>query len=195
MNFNALTQEVVDRGWDYIKTARIERFVNRSYQRLCARMAWPFLEETTTGTSPLAVTDLRHVLSVSAEEPLDYIDRRQLVANDADLSGTGSAQWWYLEGGSLKVYPADTATITVRYLKKPADLSGTDEPLIPSDFHDLIVDGAVVLCLKDDDEYGEARELEADLERGIAEMAHALMNRNYQDADSVQRTGAPGDYL
>jgi hypothetical protein len=57
---------------------------------------------------------------------------------------------------SIKVYPANTSiSLSVRYCKAPADLTGTDTPIVPADYHDLIVDGAVLYAKKDDDTFDQ----------------------------------------
>lgn len=191
-----LVQECVDRGFDYISTARIGKFVDRAYQALCSRYPWPFLEETTTGTGSIEFSDLRRVLSVTiSEESLRGVDRRWLVSVSPDLTTTGSAEFWYLEKSTLKVYPVDTATITVRYLKRPAELADGDTPLVPTEWQNLIVNRAIVDCLRDDDEFDEARALRADGEEELREMVHALLNRNYANNEVIVRTGEAGDYL
>jgi hypothetical protein len=197
--FAELRQEVIDRGYDYTQSARISSSLQRAYQMLCARYPWHFLETSATGAAPLEIADLRKVLSVSdttTESELRGADRRWLVSIAPSLSETGTPTYWYLENLTLKVYPASTAdSLSVRYIKRPTALADSDEPLIPSEWQYLMVDLAVVDRLKDDDEYEQARALASDIQAGVAEMVHALLNPNYQNSERIMRTGRYGDYL
>lgn len=191
-----LVQECIDRGFDYVSSARIGKAIDRAYQAICARYPWAFLEEDATGEGTIAFTDLRRVLSVTAnEEEIRGLDRRSLLSMYPDLTETGRATWWYLEDSTLKTFPVDTATVAARYIKVPAELADGDSPLIPTEWQYLIVDRAVVDLLKDDDEYTEARALRADVEEGLREMVHALANRDYQSPKTIVRTGSAEDYL
>jgi hypothetical protein len=191
-----LVQEVIARGYKHVSPARIGGSLERSYQVICSRYQWRFLEADKAGVAPLVFTDLRRILSVTAnEESLTGVDRRWLVSTYPDLTETGTATYWYLENQTLKTFPVDTAEVTTRYLKIPAALGEADEPLIPSEWQYLMVDRTVVDLLRDNDEYEEARALKLDVEEGLREMVHALLKTNYQGPSLVVRTGGPGDYL
>jgi hypothetical protein len=196
MTKGELIQEVVDRGYDYLSTARIGKFIDRAYRKVCSRYPWPFLETTAIASPPLELSDLGKVLSVNANEvALAGRDRRWLAATFPDLAETGTALYWYVENKTLKVFPTDTAQVTVRYIKRPAVLGDSDTPLIPEEWQHLLVDFAVIHCLKDDDEGEEAKGLRAEWREELAEMAHAELGRNYSGNELVIRTGQPEDYL
>jgi hypothetical protein len=192
-----LVQEVIDRGYDYESSGRVGRSIDRAHRRICSRRNWPFLEAETTGTAPLEIADLRWVLSVKTDEnPVQGVDRRWLVSTLPNLTDTGTPAFWYLEDQTLNVYPVDPeASLTVRYKKRPAVMADGDEPLVPEEWQYLIVDLAVIDFLKDDDEYSEAVTLRTEVLEGIKEMASDLLGRNLQNVQTVNRTGAPGDYL
>lgn len=199
MTLAQLAQEVVERGFDYIATTRIKTFLQRAYQQLCADEPWPFLEATAEGTGTLEIADLRRILSVTDTtegRPLEGVDRRILVDRSPDLTLTGSPEYFYLEGDSLVTYPVSASnTIRVRYLRKPAKLGDSDEPLVPEEWQYLLVDRAVVDCLKDDDELDEARKLLEIYAAGVKEMLAALVHRNLQNDQRIVRTGSTADYL
>lgn len=199
MTYAELKQELVDRGYDYLSTARLGRFVQRSYRTICARQDWPFLQTTKEGTAPLEISDLRKVLSVTDstnDTVLRGMDRRWLAMTYPDLPDEGNPSYWYLEDDTLKVYPASTSvTLSVRYIKRPAELGESDEPLFPEEYQYLIVDMAATHCLRDNDEYEEARALKLDVDDSVREMAADLLNRNHQNSELVIRTGLSGDYL
>lgn len=194
-----LVQEVIDLGYDYVDSARIGKFVDRAYRMLCSRRNWPFLEAEVTGTAPLELSELGKVLSVkntTAEEQPRGVSRRWLVANYPNLTETGRPIFWYLENKTLKLYPVDSeAQLEVRVKKRPTALADSDEPLVPDEWQYIIVDMAVIPCLKDDDEREEARALRADVEQSILEMSSDLLGRNFQNPPTTGRTGTFGDYL
>lgn len=199
MTKGELVQEVIARGYDYVEPSRIATFVERSYQAISARYMWPWREATTSGTAPLEISDLAQVLSVSdttQEYMLRGVDRRWLTRFYPKLSETGIPLYWYLEDQTFKVFPASSDNIVIRYVRVVPKLAESDEPLIPPEWQYLIVDGAVVYCLKDDDERQEARELKADVDREVAtEMMPALISRNSQTDELITRTGFYTDYL
>ena len=198
MDRSELIQEVVDRGYDFLSTARIGTFVDRSYQAICARFPWPFKEESVVVKAPHEFSDLDKILSVSdtaQEIELRGVDRRSLVSYTATLEESGEPECWFLENDTLKVFPESSNELSIRYLKVPAKLAEAEEPLVPEAWQYLIVDGAVVYCLRDDDEYSEARALQADIDQGIFEMMRALIPRNLQNDATVLRTGGGMDYL
>lgn len=48
-----------------------------------------------------------------------------------------------IEGGTIKVYPTTTASLTVKYYPTFADISSSVNPTINSYFHELLIDGIV----------------------------------------------------
>lgn len=196
-----IVQEVIDRGFDYSTSSRIGRYVENAVQGICAYrgLAWPFLEVTKTGEAPMEITDLRKILSVkdtTLESTLRGVGRRWVVDTFGNLTDTGSPEYFYLENKTLNVYPVSTNELSVRYTKIPLELGDSDTPVIPSEWHHLVVDRAIVDCLRDDDEYLEARALRAEVREAIdTEMVPALFNRNLQNSLSVVRTGTWGDYI
>lgn len=194
-----IVQEVIDLGYDYVDSGRIGKFVDRAYRMLCSRRNWPFLETEVTGTAPLELSELGKVLSVydmTNESQPRGVDRRWLVANYPKLTEAGLPTFWYLENKTLKTYPVDeSASLSVRIKKRPTALSDSDSPLVPDEWQYIIVDMAVIPCLKDDDEREEARALRSDVEESIREMSADLLARNYQNPQTIGRTGSAEDYI
>lgn len=205
MTFAELVTEVEARGFDDLGDAtgeaRIKRWLNQAYREITDSHPWPFLEANKEGTAPMTFTDLAHVLSVidkTNDERLRPMDRRSLLRWDPDLSETGSALYWYMEGDQvMKVYPGDTAsTFIARYLTRPAELAkDEDTPLVPTPYQGLIVDGAVVRALKNRNNYEAAQFVREEWQRGLNQMAHALMRKNYDQPFVIQRTGYFEDYI
>ena len=194
MTFADLIDEVNDRGFDYLSDTRLGRYVNQSYKSICNRGAWTFLRTTTTGTAPLTISDLRAVLNVvdtTTNAKLYHADRRHLIESvDTSLTTTGTPTYWYQESRTvISVYPANTTdTLSVHYLKVPATLTGTDAHLIPDEFEDLIIDGAVIRALKDNDELDAAASLTQFYNEGLREMMDALLSRNHDGPNYIIQT-------
>jgi hypothetical protein len=204
MNFGELIVEVGDRGFNDLlrdQESRVKRWVNEAHREICDLASWPFLEASQEGPAPLTITALAHVLSVSnltTDAPLLPLDRRRVVGVDPALNDTGVAEYWYREGAAtIKAYPADTgSTLVVRYLRAVTDLVGvTDEPLVPSPYHGLIVDGAVIRAYRNRDNFQAAQFVRQEWRIGVAGMEHALLKPNYDRERKIARTGRLGDYL
>lgn len=181
MDFTTLQTEVFARGYDYLNDggaglARAKRWINQSYLELCTRASWPFLKATTTGTAPLTIADLRAVLSVvdtTNVQQLFSVDRRWLMSVDPALT-SGTPTSYYLESATqIKVWPVQAVSLSVNYLKTPAQLSaGGDTPLVPDEWCDVIVDGAVLKAEKDNDQYDQLLSI---YETTIGRMVAALL--------------------
>jgi hypothetical protein len=200
--YGDMVAEVTERGYNFIPSSRIEDFVARAYQTLSARWNWPWLEATEEIKTPVGVpatiVGLRHVLTVqdlTQERPLPNVDRQWLRENVANLEEVGTPVYWYFNGAELRTWPTSQDVIAVRYIKRSPSLEkASDEPLWPEEWRYLIVDQAVVYCLKDSDEYQVARELEGDVKNGLQEMVADQLQRNWQSNRTIVRT-APFGYL
>ena len=156
MTLADLQVELQARGFDYLSTTRQNYYINSAYQiDICEDSDWPFLEVTTTGTAPLTITDLRSIESVidtTQACKLRPLDRRSITDDyDTSLTTAGSPSFYYLTTATtVSVYPANTTdTLSVRYWKFPAALSAaSDTPVVPTRFHPLIVDAAVVAPMR-----------------------------------------------
>lgn len=130
------------------QAARVDRWINQAYHELCDQAPWPWLETSTSGTAPVTVSDLAAIISVTdtdgvALDPIQYDPLRRLV--DGPLTTTGNAAYYYLTGGdTVNAYPVPSAAISVRYRKKPVNLSAAgDAPLVPDEYRDIIALGAL----------------------------------------------------
>lgn len=191
--------EVIARGYDYLPTNRISSFVQRSVSTIEALFQWPWSEETKEGVAPVEIKDLRYILSVTdstQERPLWGTTRQWLLENYPKLAEEGNPVWWFLDNLTLRLFPTSTVdNIVVRYVKKPALLGASSEPPAPAEWHYLFVDQAVCYCLKDRNEYEEARELKVDVEAGLKEMIADQLQRDWQGPRLITRTGYFNEYL
>lgn len=205
MSFKELVEEVIARGFENVANeeggeARIKRWLNQAYREIIDFRAWAFLEEEDEGKAPLTIVDLKHVLTVvnrSSGERLNYTTRAGLEHWDPGLVAAGTATQWFLDGeDELHVYPVDAdSTIQVRYIKKPADLKeDKDEPIFDADYHDLIVDAAVVRAYKNIDNFEAAGFLRQEFDRGMRNMVRNL-RKSYDGNRMIQRSGTVDDYL
>ena len=195
MNLTALRTEFLARGEDFLDssgTTRQDYFLNEGYRRINEAEPWPWLFADASGTAPLTITDLQTVLSVvdaTDKTKLTRLDRRRLLDADTDLTTVGTPQYWYRDSDtSLKVYPANTTiTLNVRYLRVAPTLStGTDTPILPTRYHGLIVDAAMIEAFKDSEDFSELSALEQVFQQRIAEMRRAYLPESGPDyIDSI----------
>lgn len=201
MDFSELVDEVQARGFDYLSDTRAGRYVNTAYLELCGLHQWPFLEESAIGTAPLAISDLGTIEAVIDQDlnrelfPVEY---RDLLAAYGDLSTTGVAEFYYIANpsGTLTVatYPVTTNTIGVQFWEVPAELTGTDTPVVPARYHDLIVDLAVCRAYRDSDNHSAAEALQAHVDRRVLQMVNQLFAQQVQGPDFQQVRGASEDW-
>lgn len=205
MNRKEIREEVVAQGAENILNAeggeaRLNRWIGQAIREICDYRPWPFLRATKEGTMPLTIGDLGHVLAVvdvAAKFQLDPISVGQALAGDPTQTTKGKAAFWYTEDGEvLKVAPIDSSsTFKVLYRKVPGALTDVDVPIIPADYHDLIVDRVRVKVYKATDNFEAAAEILKDYERQLGVMVHALMKPNYDRERRMTRAGRGGDYL
>lgn len=182
MNFTELVDELFARGTDYLDEdasshARAERWINQAYREILNLQSWPFLETIATGASgagTVSIPDLRRIRFVQDLDTGDYLQRatlEELAADQADVTTTGTPELYYIEGGALvSAYPVG-GTLEVHYIKRVSPMSGTDTPLFSEEYHDLIVDRAMMKAYKDSDNFENAAALKLEFDAGLASMA------------------------
>lgn len=136
-------------------------FINEIYRKVHSKERWPFLEAqdktlvTVTGTPnyTLPFNNWRNLDAVRIEiaatqqyNNLSYKgvqDFRDLEHIDRDVT---SPAYWTFYANQLHFYPNPDAayTVTIDYIIEPPDLAaGSDIPIIPLPYHDILVWGAV----------------------------------------------------
>jgi hypothetical protein len=196
MTFQQIRAEVEARGYQYIPQERLDGWIRQAYEWVCAQEPWPFLETETTGAAPLTISNLSQVLWIGYDDVvLRGTDLRDIRDRDPDLDDTGDPTHWYLDGNTIKTWPTSDKTLYVRFIQKPPTFTDVDEPLIPSAYQEVIIDGAVMRGLKDNDEYDTAQALQAGIDRDVQAMRDALMVRNYQNPQTLVQSGIFEDYI
>jgi len=77
----------------------------------------------------------------------------------------------------LNPEPSDAITYTFDFLRSIPDMSNdTDEPLLPADFHDLLLDGAEMRELKKQDDPDRWRLVRANYDEGIRALRNFVIN-------------------
>lgn len=62
-----------------------------------------------------------------------------LESNDNVKSGSADKYYWETDDG-IHCLPSNATIITYKYIKKPADLSGSDDTSMPPDVDDMVID-------------------------------------------------------
>lgn len=203
MKRKEIREEVVASGAENLISetggeARINRWIQQAIREICDYKPWPFLKASKEGAAPLMVADLGHVVAVvdvASRNLLEPITLNQLLLGDPTQTGTGAPEYWYTEdNATIKVAPASTGTIKVHYRKVPAAITDEEAPIIPADYHELIVTRVRVMVYKATDNFEAAADLLKDYERERDAMVHALMKANYDKERRLTRTGRAGDY-
>lgn len=129
-----------------------------------ATLSVPF--NGSTNISGVAYT-LRKVFYSLASDTMRIVDARQartknkLGAVDIrtfdrylpDPTATGDPLYYYLAGVDTSKYwqvglypiPSAAENVQIRYLSMPVDMTGTDTPNLPEQFHDLLIYGALYM--------------------------------------------------
>lgn len=188
MTLTTATTELQARGGSYLAAARCTTMLNDAKNELEDFYPWPWLETTTTGTAPVTISDLKYVLYVvdtTNKCELPGVSAQWLISQEtADLTQTGDASYWYLDGlTSLKVYPVNTtASLSVRYVKYSPELSaGSDTPLFPARYTNIWIDLAMVRVYEDADDHQAADVLRTKVQKRLGLLVEEFEARNRQN--------------
>lgn len=186
MLFSELQTEFFRRGFDYLNDAgngllAAKRFINDGYHEICETEDWPFLQTDASGAAPLTIATTRKVLTVrQGTVLLTMAEHRWLAEIFGDVTTAGTPEYYWLDQSAsttaVRVFPTNVASITVRHIAIPADLSaGTDVAVIPTRYHELIVQSAVRRAYLDSDNFAAAQGVHQEIQIGLAEMRNAYL--------------------
>lgn len=202
MDLTAAIAELRARGVSYETSAggRPTIWLNDAKNELDDFYPWPWLETTTTGTSPLTISDLKYVqyvVDTTDQVELWGINAADIVSQSYyDLSMTGTPEVWYLDGTTtLKIWPTSTASLSVRYVKVSPELSsGTDTPLFPSRYSGIWIDLAMVRAYLDSDDLDRAFALRKDCQARLGQLVEEFEARNRQNQVQQQINSGAADW-
>jgi hypothetical protein len=186
VNFAQLQQDVFDSGLSYLNDAgngllRVQRWINQAYLEVAGLDSWPFLETTLTTVAPVTISDLSEILVVldtDNDVRLEQADYDSITTLVDDPTATGLASYWYQSGTTISVYPVSTAALQIKYIRTPAELASSgDTPVVPAEFHDLIVLGAWRRGLLDDQDAGDYSLVKAEWDQRVQMMREKYLPR------------------
>lgn len=166
--------EVFARGFDFLNDAgtgltRVKRWINEAAHEIDSAEKWDYTYATATGALPLTIADLRlveDVYVVNVDTPLTAASRQMLenLYGNLTLASVVQPRFWYRSAlTTVSAYPFSVSfALNVRYWKFAPDLSaGTDVPLMPDRFRQVIVERAVAKAFRDsNDQPAEAESLQ-----------------------------------
>lgn len=176
------------------RTARLD-MVNSVGRRICNLRRWPWLKvlgatgpDTVRGTESYDITttlaDLQYIDAVSIRSTgnvgydLEYLENeqyREFARITPNATTYGQPLYWTATGGTVYLYPKPDAAYGTRidYLRGWTDLaSDTDQPIIPTRYHDLLVWGTVAeMCFRERDNAGREVALD-EYDKRLLEMMH-----------------------
>lgn len=193
---NALDRAGLPASDGMAQDSTLGKAVNAAIQRIGGRRSWPWLyDEVTAATTagapdlPLPAVSRVHHAAIGG----DVLDRRQRsdLFRYSDLPA-GTPAVYALSGPStLVLAPVPDQAYTVQLgvtLVEPALVNGTDTPLLPAQFHDLIALEAAryIVARKKDTEMvrilaDEAKDLWAALDRAALLAVGTFPARTRQD--------------
>lgn len=165
MNLGQLQTQIQDRGYS-IDTATAQADIIASvYRRICAERRWWWLEkrdqttiQTIIGTpnyNTTGITDLREINEVRIQGnpatvqnsfDLRYMPPTEMHANVHMWRDNGIPEYWSQAGNQLWLwpYPDLVYQTVIDYIYQPPDLvNSTDIPVMPVQFHDVLIWGAI----------------------------------------------------
>lgn len=169
-------QRIQDTGYS---STEIKSYINDTQNDVYNEYRLPFMQTTQNYTLTANVSDITNgvglpdnyvqaldlILTTNGrEKTLEYVDVRTIDgfypdADDTTRNPANVPNKWYFYGETIKVFPVPNAayTITLRYYKKPTELSSdADVPEIPSEFQELLIVGATYRVLQVKDNYDQA---------------------------------------
>lgn len=177
------------------------------------RKPWPFLEATVNlnfdGSSATA-TDMpsyvRAVLKMRNRStgqrimPKRLDDFEESLTTSADESLSGEPLFYYVEAGTVKVWPippSSTDRVSMKYLQWSAAIdenSAESDILIPPRHFEVILFGALMRLMDKEDDPELAARFEVQFQQGIEEMVEDTFHQQWDEPDFVHVLD-PDDYF
>jgi len=137
----------------------------------------------------ISVVDLTNGFTLSAKQVED------IEKEDPLLDATGSPVHFYIEGGQMKVYPAEDIDLRLRYTPNLALLEDNDslsQVTYPAQFHQILVEGGLYYMFEDE------RDIRTNAEIARSEVRYEKLKTNlvnYYKTESRQPLVSQGSYF
>lgn len=212
MNLAQLRTAVQARGYGTDTVTHQNQLINSVYRRVSAMHQWPWLEVTksfiaTAGTTTytftsLTVTDFQHAQSLRVYDPVTgeqvgsqtYLRPQDFYEKQADtLTASGTPEVWTVDEANAQIVlwpiPDLAYSIKFKYVKRPPELSGdSDTPLMDSEYHDILVWGAVKDLAFRERDYQSQSIATGEFMMALKEMERAYGVKNRQNSSQVRRS-------
>jgi hypothetical protein len=191
--FKQIQDDVLERIGNSAVEARVrvKRFVNEWHRRLCTEAGIGMVRDAETTLTLVAGTDeytlaaaIRRIRGIQDETRGTALDERSLEwmrQVDPDDSMSGDPQYYAMRSDrkiKLKPVPSGTQNLTIDYETRVVDLDDdADEPLIPEDFHYLLVLGARINEYEKNDDMGRMQAAQKEMGSGIGRMKFWIAQR------------------
>ena len=151
-------QRIRDTGYS---STEILGYINDTQNDIFNEYKLPFMQDGQGYTTVVGVNDITNGagLPTNYVQALDIIDSNNVPVNYIDAVSITYDSGWYFFDGTINLTPAPVTagTLTLRYYKKPTELTGnSDVPEIPSEFGEALVLGAAYRVLQVKDNYDQA---------------------------------------
>ena len=169
-------QRIRDTGYS---TSEIANYINDTQNDVFNEYRLPFTEATQTYTMTSGVSDITDGAGLPANyvqaidltlttagrekvlpwQDIRWIDDTYPDPDDTTANPANVPMYWYNYADTIKTYPVpnDAYTLSLHYYKKPTLLvAAGDVPEIPSQFEELLVEGAAYRVLQVKDNYDQA---------------------------------------
>lgn len=204
--------EIAQHGFGDVDTTQQLRAINNTLWYINGLERWPFREKTTTlnfnGSSATPTnwpTDFSKVIWIAdtttgnavMPERLETI-RSQYTGNLTTVSDP--AGFYYFVGTTPFFYPVPTASTgryTLDYIARQTALNANSietDILLPPEYHQYVVMGALVRLYLMDDDTEEAPLFKAEFQEGLQIMREELLRRQYQQPDRIFVTDEYDDW-
>jgi hypothetical protein len=175
-------------------------YVNDRYNEVWgASPDWPFKRQHLTPTVTVNTRASSALASGTwkVESVLDATNdnRLRVMYSSSDLAridpaedSTGVPSLYRLYGNTIEVWPMPQATVTLHVdaLIQATDLAAGDTPSFPSQYHRMLVDGALAMAYADDGNQAMAKLYEDKFVKKLEQMKSDLLGHQEEGSHVVQ---------
>lgn len=206
MNLGELRTGLQALGYNTETVSQQNYFLNATYREVIGADRWPFLEKQATLTltpnqfaqSYSTITDLLEWdavrLSLNGDTwNLENTEPQAMRDLETDYNtSVGTPEKWSLLAGQVHFWPAPDQPFvaTVDYIYAPPDLvSDSDVPVIPAQFHDVLVLGAAETMAYRERDIWSQYLLDSKYQAVLLKMRESFLLRQRQTSSRVKKSG------